>query len=56
MAVLTMVLVLQVGCNLVTVEIHQRSIMDKGDGTNDTYKSNPTESKTEKTMIKANAY
>ena len=40
------------GCNLVTVEIHQSAILDKGDDTSDKYSNKSAESKIEPTSIR----
>jgi len=40
------------GCNLVTVEIHQSAILDKGDDTADKYSNKSQEGKTDSTNLR----
>ena len=44
--------ILLVGCGFVTIEIHQSSILDKGDGTTDTYQNRQRKSETDKVQVK----
>jgi len=44
------------GCQLVSVEIHQSSILDKGDDTSDKYSSKLSEPKTDKTTIRVSEF